>query len=217
MYQFDGKDMKHKKITNKMKNISAYLNSEYKKDDSINTIRLIPNTVFNMKDINELVNVYIPNSKYKNTIKGIAYYPEKSGTKLIYLYNNCSKDIKQVENTKASIKKPIRPSKISVKDNITAVFRIKKTDIPDVYKLQLTKKITKNGKKYRKYKKYGIAYVSTAECSFFCKDMFNSIGSNIALVKCKYSTENNKWIPYEQAKDNKYPDTYSDVKNRIAN
>jgi len=41
--------------------------------------------------------------------------------------------------------------------------------------------------------------------------MFEVVGSEIALVKCKYSLEKNKWIPYEHVKDKKFPDKYENV------
>ena len=85
LYFFRGKKLTDDKINNKMLNISVYLDSFDNKDSNLNTVELIPNKLYDLKDIKKLVNVHIPKSKYSNCIKGVTFYPEISGTKLIYL------------------------------------------------------------------------------------------------------------------------------------
>jgi len=89
IYCFRGKNITDDKITNKMLNISTFLEAT-KQDNTTNNIVFIINKLYSLKDIQQLVNMYIPKSKYNKSIKGIAFYPEVSGMKLIYLYNNCS-------------------------------------------------------------------------------------------------------------------------------
>ncbi len=80
----------------------------------------------------------------------------------------------------------------------------------------MEKKYVKKGKKYTRYKKYGgIAYIPTAKCSYFCKDMFNVVESEATLARCKYSLEKDRWIPYEHIVDRKLPDKYDDIKKSI--
>ena len=87
IYMFCGKYLIEEKINNKMNQITAYLD-KCKVDNSFNTLSLIVNKLYNINDTNQLINDLIPRSKYNKSIKGIAFYPEISSTKLIYLYNN---------------------------------------------------------------------------------------------------------------------------------
>jgi hypothetical protein len=213
IYVFRGQCLTDDKINDKMLNISMYLQANLTKDKFLKNITFVINKLYEPKDIQHLVNIYIPKSKYKNSIKGLAFYPTISGTKLIYLFNNCSNITPKKSLHDKTRKKiiTIRPSGFNNTDGITAIFRIKKTKTPDVYHLYLSKKMIKNGKKIIKFKKYGIAYIPTFNVSYFCKDLFNSIDDNATLVKCKYSCEKNKWIPFEHTKDKKIPDNIKNV------
>jgi len=196
----------------------------------LNDTEFIVNTLYELKDMKPLVNTNIPKSKYRNSIKGLAFYPERSGTKLIYLYSNCtnikqnptspssggistgtdaSNDVSMVfpkESVKLRKAKIIAPS-----DSIEAVFRMKQTETVDVYNLYLSKIIHKKGKKFVKYIKFGIACVQTIECSYFCKDLFNSAGKDTVLVKCKYHPDKDKWIPFSSVEGKKIPDDYDEI------
>jgi len=213
LYYFCGRNMLSDKIINKMYNVSAYIKNTYVKDNNLNNITLVVNKLYEKNDIKKLISVHIPKSKFKYAIKGIAYHPDFSSTKLIYLFNNCSKQMIKNDIETKSIVKKMRASEIIIKDGITAIFRIKKTETPDVYWLYLMKRIKRKEKNFIRYKKYGIAYVPTSKCSYFCKDMFDVVDSETTLVKCKYSLEKNKWIPYEHVMNKKYPDAYDDVEN----
>lgn len=202
LYLFRGQNLINDKITNKMINAASYIDN-IKGDTSTDTMIIIPNKLYNMHEINQLINMYIPKSKYSKSIKGIAFYPEVSGTKLIYLYNNCSHEEDIIEEPV----KPVRQPNIVVSETeITAVFKLKKTDIVDVYNIYLGEKAIQDGKKIFKYKKMGIAYIPTKECSYFCKDLFNKTEGDSVLVECKYDSGKNKWVPYKQVLDKKRPD-----------
>lgn len=221
IYYLRGKEVSSDKITNKMLNFMTYLET-VKQDSNLENLVLIVNKLYQLKDIQQLVNVYIPKSKYNKSIKGITFYPEYSGTKLIYLYNNCAQeDIKSQNSPKVQDKShnkvqdntsAIRKTNIIVTgESLTAVFKMKKTDIVDVYNLYLGEKFQENGKSLFKYKKTGIAYIPTKECSYFCKDAFSKIGGDSLLVKCKYDNEKLRWIPIELATDRKRSDLITDV------
>ena len=76
-----------------MLNFSIFINAYFKQDDLTNNINFVQNKLYVLPDIQQLVNVYIPKSKYNNSIKGLSFYSEYSGMKLIYLYNNIIHDV----------------------------------------------------------------------------------------------------------------------------
>lgn len=208
IYYLMGKDMSKNIIINKILNISTYLET-IKNDRINNNITFVSNKLYELKDIQQLVNMYIPKSKYNRSIKGISFYSEYSGTKLIYLYNNCAQEIVSVDN---NIEKINQIKQFNIKLNVglkTAIFKMKKTDIVDVYNLFLGQKINENNKKLFKYKKICIAYIPTKECSFFCKNIFEH--SNELLVECNYCKEKDKWIPFKLITERKRPDLIDSI------
>lgn len=219
IYMFQGNICSAEIMTNKIMNMNAYLDHNYKKDDQFNNIEFIVNTFYELKDMGPLVNTNIPKSTYRNSIKGIAFFPERSGTKYIYLYSNCTNmkqdnNQEQLEIKENSPKEKIevrKPKIIAPTESIEAVFRMKQTDVVDVFNLYLSTLIEKDNKKFVKYVKYGIAYIQTVESSYFCKDLFKSEGKDTVLVKCKYIPDKNKWVPFEHITDKKLPDNYDDV------
>jgi hypothetical protein len=210
VYMFRGENISEDNIDNKLLNIETFMKI-IQKDDIMNDTTFATNKLYELKDIKDLVNIHIQKSQLKNHIKGITFYSQQNHIKLIYLFNNCGKSDKDKKNM------VIRSSGIdnNINEEVTAYFRIKKTETPDVYHLYLKKKSIKDGKKFIRLKKYCIAYVPTINVSYFCKDVFNSSDDgDLIIVKCKLNQEKNKWIPFEQAKEKKYPDSYKDIENK---
>jgi hypothetical protein len=217
IYTLRGQNISGDKINYKMINISQYLKAFFKNEPHLNNVYFLVNTLYELNEIDKLVNSYIPKSKYSNAIKGLAFFPELSGTKIIYLYNNCAKDkVIDVDNAPIISKKNIvRKSNVPTGESLIATFRFKKTTTVDVYDLLLGIKIEKDGKKYVKYKNCGIAYIPTKECSYFCNDMFSSNnGLDHVLVDCKYMPEREKWVPIKRSNKNR-PDFYDIVQKNI--
>ena len=215
VYLFRGDNIVEDNIDNKLLNVDTYMKMVHK-DDVFNDTSFITNKLYDLSEIKELISVYIPKSQLKNYIKGVTFYAQQNHTKIIYLFNNCAK----TEKTEKSEQKKlvIRNPNIDSKDgDVTAHFRIKKTETPDVYHLYLKKKGIRDGKKIIRLKKYCIAYLPTTSTSYFCKDIFNDIDTDsddLVIVKCKYCVDKNKWIPFEHAKDKKYPDYYKDIESK---
>lgn len=230
IYYLRGKNMSNDKITNKILNITTYLET-IKQNTTINNIVFIINKLYPLNEIQQLVNLYIPKSKYNKSIKGISFYPEFSGTKLIYLYNNCSNENKSDDTTQhinrsnqagpspilktdtvikervnQSIASNIAVSSVGTNNVTTGVFKMKKTETIDVYNLFLGQKLIEGDKKMFKYKKIGIAYVPTRECSTFCKNAFLEANGDEILVDCKLDSDKNRWIPYKVNTTKKRPD-----------
>jgi len=85
VYLFCGKNLFDTKIQHKIINIKAYLHSVLQVDGydpSLNNLDLMINELLEYKDIEKLVYEYIPKIRFA---RGICFYPELSGTKLIYL------------------------------------------------------------------------------------------------------------------------------------
>jgi hypothetical protein len=205
VYYFRGKSLANDKITNKILNIGSYLET-IKNDSVTNNIVFIVNKLYPLNEIQQLVNMYIPKSKYSKSIKGIAFYSEYSGTKLIYLYNNCSHENKEEPAIPKDSPKMVSGNSGTSTVATTAVFKMKKTEIVDVYHLFLGQKTTDGSKKLFKYKKIGIALVNTAENSAFCNESFIKANTDELLMECKLDMDKNKWIPFKVNTDKKRPD-----------
>lgn len=215
MYMFEGKNLMTTKIKFKMIQITQYLETYQKKDKYLNRLNIFPNKLYELSNTKHLINKYIPKCEYSKAIKGVAFNPEMSGTKLIYLYSNGSKDAKEefIPGLQPKLTN-VRVSNVGTA-GLIKVFRMKKTEVIDVYELSLSYKVEQGGKKLLKFKKFGIAYIPTKECSYFCKDIFDSINNSSVLVECKYVAERDKWVPLKIAKDKKIPDNLEKVRETL--
>ena len=98
IYLFRGEDFTNTHLDTKLLTIFSYLKSNYDDDDKDNNIILTVNKLFDFDKAGHLVNTVIPNMK--NTfIRGICFYPEISGTKLIYLFGNETRVNESTQNT----------------------------------------------------------------------------------------------------------------------
>lgn len=224
LYYFRGINLFDDKISNKMLNINIFFEKN-KDDNNVNNTIFVVNKLYPLTEIQQLINLYIPKSKYNKCIKGIAFYPEYSSSKLIYLFNNCSHDENNLEekndsddkikNNEKDDVKIENMSNIQFKGDINSLitFRIKKTDTVDVYNLYIgDKTIGDNGKKIIKYKKMGIAFLPTSENSHFCRNIFSQTNETNLLVDCKYDSEKNRWIPVKLTTNKKIPDLIDKIK-----
>jgi len=76
-----GDNVCNTKILNKNINLTSYLERCYIDDDVVSTVVLKINSIYELDKLSELANFI----KDKNNIKGITFYPELAGTKLIYI------------------------------------------------------------------------------------------------------------------------------------
>ena len=86
LYMFRGEDMTHEKVKYKLINIKKYLDTYINTDTHINNITVTVNNLYEIGEIKNLVYKVIPQTK-QLPVRGIAFYPDISGTKLIYLFN----------------------------------------------------------------------------------------------------------------------------------
>lgn len=213
VYFFRGSDMRREKTKNKL----LYMRKYFEKN-KFNNIEIVINKLYELKDIGILVSTFIPNSKLSNSIKGLAFYPDTVEDKdnilikLIYLFNNCSKDI--IENIKNEttndmfIFNKTLEDNVEIEDGRIAHLRLKQTETPDVYQLTLGSIIVKDNKKFMLYKQIGIACIPSLECSVMCKKLIENTDNGIIVMECKY--HNGKWIPIKLS-DKTKPDLYDEV------
>jgi hypothetical protein len=129
-------------------------------------------------------------------------------------YNNQScQELKSESRTKSSDTQFIIPAYKKIDKNIyipksssldtNYIFEMKKTDIIDVYDLNIGESVIKDGKKLLKKIKIGLAFVSGLERSKWCQNVINENNGKL-LVHCKFHEDKQKWEPISIA-DEKRP------------
>ena len=118
VYSFCGSDYTQMILKTKLELTFAYLNNNYKPNDSKNNLELTVNKVFTMDKTQHVIEKVIPSIRDIKT-RGLCFYPEITGTKLIYLFGNETKDnIKCDRNSSTTSykKDEQKPSKIVNKE-----------------------------------------------------------------------------------------------------
>jgi hypothetical protein len=232
IYYFMGKSYIDVPIDTKLFTIKEYLKSNLKQKESNKTLKVSINILHDVSKIKYFINNVLP-LEQKNSgliVKGICFYPETSGTKLIYLFDNENKTnentppiIRKIESGQTHNPMPNEDNgdeKISkykyipkIKETIMAILEIKSTDMPDIYKLYAVEKVTKNNKVMYKRKSMGIASIPSLQKSVWCKELLSK-SSNV-LVNCKYDTCKNKWEPLTQESIQNMPSHIQDIEKKM--
>lgn len=89
VYSFKGQDYTNTRLDIKLHSILTYLKTNYDENNKSNNIVLTVNRTYPITETEHLISNVIPNMK-NITVKGICFYPEISGSKLIYFFNNTS-------------------------------------------------------------------------------------------------------------------------------
>jgi hypothetical protein len=90
------------------------------------------------------------------------------------------------------------------KTDLDYIFEMKKTDMIDVYNLNIVEPTIKEGKTLLKRVKIGLAYVSGLERSKWCQRVIEENNGSV-LVNCKFHDEKQKWEPISVADEAKKP------------
>jgi hypothetical protein len=245
VYLFRGQNLINDKIQYKMMNITSYLQANLNNGGNMNNLELSVNKLYELSDIDKLKEDIKKTNQNSAVIKGYTFYPEYSGTKLIFLCNNDKRDEQQTSQSQSQSQSQSinlnnaskhSPKHSTLKNNessqqkqkkstikyvpktgetIVATFEVRKTPIIDVYKLYLVERDSKNGKTILKSKKMGLAHIPTRECSKLCKDIISNNKKERILMKCKFINDRNKWEPFEEDKEKKYPSCVSDLENKM--
>jgi hypothetical protein len=92
------------------------LKSKYNEEDADNTVCLAINRLYNIDETEHVVTNVI--QKIKDfSVRGICFYPEKSGTKLIFLFSNETKNETINTNITVQHKQPIRHIQQNISTN----------------------------------------------------------------------------------------------------
>lgn len=209
VYQFRGKNIEDEKINLKLMNIKTYFDSVYNPSSS-NDIEISINKLYPITHIEKMVTVDIPKNK-TIPIRGIVFYPEISDTKLIFLFNNKIKS----DEVKKEVRKPKIRLICKTDEPVIITFEMRKTNIPDVYKLFLIEEIKREGKKVLMCKKIDIAYIPTKQCSFMCRELIKMSSNEKVLMNCKYDKEKEKWVPIGKETTKKIPSFVSEIEAKM--
>jgi len=231
VYFFKGQDYTISKLDSKLLAIFSYLKSNYVENDKNNNIVLTVNKLYPITEIKTLVETDIPKMK-DFFVRGIAFYPEKSGTKLIYLNNNENKNNpvqnqtnfqpKLIQNqNQSATPSNTSESNTEIIENINIVkkhikkiycpkdrpdedyvFQMKVTDMADVYILNIVEPVKKDNTLLLKTVKIGIACVPTSSRSKWCKEIMK-LSNGKVLVHCKFHPEKMIWEPIKQSSSKK--------------
>jgi hypothetical protein len=117
IYTFKGQDFSKSQLNSKLLTLHTYLKYNYNQDSKDNDLCIMVNKLYQLNETEHLVNNVIPKIK-EFSVRGICFYPEISGTKLIFLFGNESR------------KEPIdsAPAFNLNKPNYSDSYRIKHTD-----------------------------------------------------------------------------------------
>jgi len=98
IYYFRGDDMRQERLKHKIINIKRYLDAYLNQDKNLNDISLMVNQLYDLSTIDTFVNKIIPETK-TIPIRGIAFYPDVSSTKLLFLFNQVKQSQGQQYNS----------------------------------------------------------------------------------------------------------------------
>jgi hypothetical protein len=210
--------MKIFELQNYLENSTPITHSSNNRHRRHEELEIGVNKIYPISKIDTFVNKIIP--KFTDCkIRGLCFYPQISGTKLIFLFGNDKRPI--TNETKLIKKSPgsdndFKDNKLtrykfisSTSDPVYAVLEMKKTDTADVYKLSSVEKTQKEHKKILMRKKMGIAYIPTMERSQWCRDALSKAKKSSILVKCLFHNRAGKWEPIEVDEKSRFPTLFS--------
>jgi hypothetical protein len=86
VYTFEGRDLTKSQLDSKLLTILTYLQSNYVPDKS-SDLSITVNKIYELEKTEHLINNVVP--KIRNfLVRGICFYPEMSGTKLLFRFDN---------------------------------------------------------------------------------------------------------------------------------
>jgi hypothetical protein len=235
VYYFKGTEYTNIDLRNKLFEMEMYFDNignqiKYSRDkiNSKTNLEIVINKLQDIKNIRKLVNEDI--KTYVNQkVRGLCFYPDISGTKLIYIFENnnntnngnyINKNTNISNNTNSTdlvrSKRLIKKVFIAKHNKpIYAVLEMRATKIVDNYKMYAVEKInTGNNIKLKKCQ-MDIAYIPDISKSEWCRDITNKSHRGSVFVKCIWKDDKRKWEPLELQKNVKLPSLMEDIRKDI--
>lgn len=235
VFYFCGEDMRNVKLDIKIMQLKLYLDninhitSNKLKINKRYDLELRVSEFENIKNIREFVSQKIHS-------RGICFYPEITGTKLIYNFNNNDKTYNvdkssnnnkiinktnNIDKSDKSERSDVEKKKLvkisysaKTSDDIYAVLEMKATRIPDNYKMSALEVVEKKGRSLHKKFPMDIAYISDMKKSLWCRDITSNNSKGSVIVKCLWRNDKKKWEPIELS-DQKFPSLISDIRENL--
>ena len=214
VFMINGKSIINMDYKQKMFFVSTILNKTIETTNKTNNIDIICSRPYELNQMKSMF-LELSNNIKNHNIKGITYYPQYSGTKLIYIFdkqdekyknsllngehinneiNICDENENNIDdNLDKKIIYKFELTDLECIDDINLNLEMIKTTISDVYKLYA---IFNFNNKFIK-KKIGVAYIPTYILSLKCKILFCNKDS--IIMNCKFNSYKNKWIPIDEA------------------
>jgi hypothetical protein len=216
VFMLGGKSLINHDYKKKMYMVNNIFSEYIENNNKFNNIELYLSKPYELNQITTLFKDWIsPNVKNFN-IKGITFYPQYSGSKIIYIFDKQDDQFKnelltgdaviQVDSDNniklldPSDKKRIFKFELmnpECIDDIVLNLGMIKTIIPDVYKLYGIFTSNSDGEIQYIKKKIGIAYIPTYVLSLRCKSYF--LNKEELVMSCRFNSNKKKWIPIEEA------------------
>ncbi len=217
VFMLAGKSLITQDYKKKMYLASNMFNEYIEKNEKTNNIDLYVSRPYELNQVLSLFKDWIsPNVKNYN-IKGITFYPQYSGSKIIYIFDkqddkyknelligdaiietNSDDNLKLLENSDKKRVFKFELMNPECIDDIILNLGMIKTNIPDVYKLYgIFHNTNSNGEEQYIKKKIGIAYIPTYILSLKCKSYF--LNTDELIMSCIFNTNKKKWIPIDEA------------------
>lgn len=193
--------LQNKIITNKTELLYYILQNQYTPNLVTDVCPFQVKKLFSYKDVDYLLNNFIPNLPYG--IRGICFntYNAKYSS-YIYLLNKDEQPKRVINPDNQERRRPYaRPTENT--NRIISTFKIIQTNTSEIYDLYCL-----NGSNVFKY---GVAYVGDSSHRQFLKNTCNKKGFD-THVDCYYLPKRRKWKPF-QVSTNTSPDQLDQIKN----
>lgn len=236
VYIFRGEHMVDYDLKTKLDKVTKYINITLSKPKNINKyfINLTVNELYCPTKIEDLK--VIMQKCTDIDFHGVVFYPEKSGTKLIFtnidfdeteerkLDVNKELEEKQesfvLEENKQDVNKENKKEKLTrfiskIETDIFEILELRKTNNPDVYQVFCSEKFVENNVNKIKLIKLGIALIPDIETSKLCRNILDTKSNGRSLFKCKFDEKREKWIPVEIANNAKLPSDKKTIQEKI--
>jgi hypothetical protein len=236
-----GVDCTADRLANKLFETQMYLDNVKTQashcKEKINNNIIVELKVNKLTDIREIsqfmeheIHTYQPNH-----VRGICFYPDVSGTKLIYMFadaipradhvkaNQSSALIQSKQSPQPFQQSELKRSERLVKkvyvsrtsDTFYAILEMKATKTADNYKLYALEQVNTDGVVRLKRCQMDIAYISDLNKSRWCREITTDSHRGYVFVKCVWRNDKRKWEPLELRADMKLPSLMDDIRKHL--